>query len=131
MSSRAVLALAGLALAGLAMLAACASQTPVGTGATPAAAAAPTGAAAATRADAATPEQRAIRKYGRDQGYKPVVRNGDTVWCKSEKRLGSTLEQLKCVSETTLADAQKQAELNRQDLQRQSVPCIGPACSHY
>ena len=124
MSSRAVLALAGLA-----MLAACASQTPVGTGATPAAAAAPTGVAAATRADAATPEQRAIQKYARNQGYKPMTRDGNTVWCRSDRPIGSTLEHTACISESTLANQQRQADLDRQDFQRRSTACAGTNCS--
>ena len=124
MSSRAVLALAGLA-----MLAACASQTPVGSGATPAGAAAPTGVAAATGAAAATPEQRAIQKYARNHGYKPMAHKGNTVWCRSDKPIGSTLEHTVCISESTLANLQRQAELDREDFQRRSTACAGMACS--
>jgi hypothetical protein len=101
---------------------------------TPAAAAVATAPAPAPAADAkpaATAEaDKAAEKAAMDaeikkmrsRGYKPVVRNGQTLYCRSEGEIGSHFERVRC---NTL-DELKQAELNGKDyvksIQQQGSP---------
>ena len=61
-------------------------------------------------------------KKMRARGYKPLVRNGQQLYCRSEGELGSRFERVRC---NTL-DELKQAELNGKDyvksIQQQGSP---------
>jgi hypothetical protein len=117
----------------LATLAACASEPTVAPApAAPAVAAAPVTAAGSTAAVAPTltEAQIAARKWGRSQGYTPKAPgDGNTLWCKSEAQVGSRLApKPTCVTEAGLADLQKLAESNKEDMLRHSSMCSGSAC---
>jgi hypothetical protein len=88
-----------LAAAGI-FLGACASQPadPSTTTANVAATAAPEESAAGIQSDSALDKkfQEAAR------GYKVVVRDGRTLYCKREKVLGSTIPSMQCLSESQL-----------------------------
>jgi hypothetical protein len=98
--------------------------------ATAAVAAAPAAAAdakpdAATAADKAAADKAALDaeiKKMRGRGYKPLVRNGQQLYCRSEGEIGSHFERTRC----NTMDELKQAELNGKDyvksIQQQGSP---------
>lgn len=65
-----------------------------------------------------------ILKLARDQGYRPLVSNGHTVFCKTEIPTGSTLPRRHCVNSVTLRFEVLQEQQARERL-NQSGPMVG------
>lgn len=85
------------------------------TAATPTAAVSATTATTAAAATADTPrvvDRDAQAKRLRGQGYKPLTRNGEIVWCRKEATLGSRFTTPVCMS----ADDIDKASANGKDL---------------
>jgi hypothetical protein len=81
--------------------------------------------AAPTVADKAAADKAALDaeiKKMRGRGYKPLVRNGQQLYCRSEGEIGSHFERTRC----NTMDELKQAELNGKDyvksIQQQGSP---------
>jgi len=116
----------------VALLAACASQpdttnAPVASAA-PAPAAAPARAAPAaqTEADTAT----ALEKKFQDaaKGYKVVQRDGQTLYCKREKLIGSTIPTLQCMTEAQLRNQVENMDEYRERMRNSSKCTHGAGC---
>jgi uncharacterized membrane-anchored protein len=80
---------------------------------------------APTVADKAAADKAALDaeiKKMRGRGYKPLVRNGQQLYCRSEGEIGSHFERTRC----NTMDELKQAELNGKDyvksIQQQGSP---------
>jgi hypothetical protein len=82
------------------------------TAATPTAAVSATTAAAATADTPRVVDRDAQAKRLRGQGYKPLTRNGEIVWCRKEATLGSRFTTPVCMS----ADDIDKASANGKDL---------------
>lgn len=65
-----------------------------------------------------------ILQLARDEGYRPMVSNGHTVFCKSEIPTGSTLPTRRCVNSVSLRFEVLREQQQRQALE-QGVPMVG------
>jgi len=134
-----------LLAAGVSLLAACASQpadapassapvsAPAAAPAAPAASAAPVAAAAAAspeakpEADAATLAEKKFQEAARS--YRMVEKDGQTMYCKKEKPMGSTIPRMQCITESQLRLQVEQMD-DLRDRMRNSSRCVrGPGCS--
>ena len=104
--------------------------------ATPAEAAKP--APAATPAPATTPEAKAEtdaasnleRKFQEAaRSYRKVERNGETMYCKKEKPINSTIPRLQCITESQLRLQVEQMDDLRDRMRNSSRCTLGPGCS--
>jgi hypothetical protein len=57
-------------------------------------------------------------------GYKPVVKDGNTLYCREEAVIGTRFPKQRCVSAEQLDDAVKQAQA-AQDAWRRAHTCAG------
>lgn len=127
-----------LLAAGVSILAACASQ-PADAPAAPAPAAAPAAPAAAApaaatasaeakpEADAASAAEKKFQEAARS--YRMVEKDGQTMYCKKEKPMGSTIPRMQCITESQLRLEVEQME-DLRDRMRNSSRCVrGPGCS--
>ena len=135
-----------LLAAGVSLLAACASQpadvpassapvsAPDSAPAAPATSAAPVAAAAAaaspeakTEADAASLAEKKFQEAARS--YRMVEKDGQTMYCKKEKPMGSTIPRMQCITESQLRLQVEQMD-DLRDRMRNSSRCVrGPGCS--
>ena len=135
-----------LLAAGVSLLAACASQpadapassapasAPAAAPAAPATSAAPVAAAAAAaspeakpEADAATLAEKKFQEAARS--YRMVEKDGQTMYCKKEKPMGSTIPRMQCITESQLRLQVEQMD-DLRDRMRNSSRCVrGPGCS--
>lgn len=122
---------ASLALASVAFAA-----DPPAPPATPAEAAAP--APAATAVPAAKPEAKAetdaasnLEKKFQEaaRSYRKVERNGETMYCKKEKPINSTIPRLQCITESQLRLQVEQMDDLRDRMRNSSRCTLGPGCS--
>ena len=98
-------------------------------GAVPAAAASPAASSAPARQGAAPQVSlkagdavaEAQLKTLRSAGYKPVVRNGEVLFCRNEAPLGSRLEKKVCSTAGQLLDTKAQGQQATLDVQRAVV----------
>lgn len=60
------------------------------------------------------------------QGYKPVVRRGETLYCRKEMLTGSRFMTEVCLTQQQISVLEKQA---RDDLQLTPRPCADAACT--
>ena len=110
--------------------------------ATPADAATPapaaTSAPAATPATAATPEAKAesdaasnLEKKFQEaaRSYRKVEKNGETMYCKKEKPINSTIPRLQCITESQLRLQVEQMDDLRDRMRNSSRCTLGPGCS--
>jgi hypothetical protein len=126
----------GLLMAGLALLAGCATSTPtpVRQAAAPMAASvsAPT-APASTQAltpvvtTADDPRTIATNRYAREMGYKIETRHGVQFYCRSTAPLGSRLAEKQCLTVDGITQAQQIAEQNKSNFQQNQL-CQGANC---
>jgi hypothetical protein len=125
-----------LALLVLAALAGCAGQprptTPAAkaipaSGTDPAAAAtsataggvaATTAAPAATAASASTKAGKADPKFKPPSGWSTRVKNGETVYCRSDSAVGSRIPVKYCLSQGDLQDLLSRQKLSKEELER-------------
>ncbi len=121
----------------VALLAACASQPAAEanvTAAAPApAVAAPAAASAAKAAPAAQTEADtadALEKKFQDaaKGYKVVQRDGQTLYCKREKLIGSTIPTLQCMTESQLRNRVENMDEYRERMRNSSKCTLGAGC---
>jgi hypothetical protein len=71
--------------------------------------------------DDLTPE---LLDFARDNGYRPYVRNGQTVFCRREIPIGSSLPTTHCVDATNLRFEFEAQERQRRQM-RQGAPMVG------
>ena len=81
--------------------------------ATAAAAAAGAAKSSAKPLDAAT-----IVKKATQSGWRPEVKNGNTVYCRNDAEVGSRFTTRRCVSEMQLANLLEQAEFDKDQLKQ-------------
>ena len=135
-----------LLAAGVSLLAACASQpadvpassapvsAPAAAPAAPATSAAPVAAAAAAASPEAKPEADAAslaeKKFQEAaRSYRMVEKDGQTMYCKKEKPMGSTIPRMQCITESQLRLQVEQMD-DLRDRMRNSSRCVrGPGCS--
>jgi len=135
-----------LLAAGVSLLAACASQpadvpassapvsAPDSAPAAPATSAAPVAAAAAAASPEAKPEADAAslaeKKFQEAaRSYRMVEKDGQTMYCKKEKPMGSTIPRMQCITESQLRLQVEQMD-DLRDRMRNSSRCVrGPGCS--
>lgn len=118
----------GLSLAlGAALLAACASQ-PAAEPAHPPAAAASNSApsSAVAEKDAAGAMEKRFRDAAR--GYKTVQKDGKTLYCKREKRIGTTIPTMNCLTEAELRTQVEMMEEYRNRARNSSRCTHGAGC---
>ena len=118
---------------------AAAPAVPPAVNATPAEAAKPvTPAPAATSAPAATPEAKAesdaasnLEKKFQEaaRSYRKVEKNGETMYCKKEKPINSTIPRLQCITESQLRLQVEQMDDLRDRMRNSSRCTLGPGCS--
>ena len=105
------------------------------TAATPAAC--PSPAAAAAPAAAATPEAKAeadaashLEKKFKEaaRSYRAVQKNGETMYCKKEKPIGSTIPRMQCITEGQLRLQVEQMDELRERMRNSSRCTLGPGC---
>jgi hypothetical protein len=107
-----------------------ANPTPPASGA-PAASPAPSAAAeltpeAKTEADAASHLEKKFQEAARS--YRKVEKNGETMYCKKEKPIGSTVPRMQCMTEPQLRLQVEQMDDLRERM-RNSAKCTrGPGC---
>ena len=99
------------------------------TAATPAAS--PTPAAAATpeakaEADAASHLEKKFKEAARS--YRAVQKNGETMYCKKEKPIGSTIPRMQCITEGQLRLQVEQMDELRERMRNSSRCTLGPGC---
>jgi len=111
----------------VALLAACASQPATEAAAAPVAPA-PASAAPAAQTEADTAA--ALEKKFQDaaKGYKVVQRDGQTLYCKKEKVIGSTLPTLQCMTEAQLRNQVETMDDYRDRMRNSSKCTLGPGC---
>jgi len=115
----------------VALLAACVSQPPAT--APVAKPAAPVAAPAAAQNPAAKSEQEtadALEKKFQDaaRGYKVVERDGKTMYCKREKRMGTTIPTMQCMTEAQLRNQVETMEDARERMRNSSKCTMGAGC---
>ncbi len=76
--------------------------------------------------DGLTPE---LLDMARDNGYRSYVRNGQTVFCRKEIPIGSSLPTTHCVDATRLRFEVQQEQQQRRIL-RQGAPMVGQPPGH-
>ena len=121
-------------------IAACATQQhPTATGAVPSSTAAPTGAATASAPAGATPTSAAlVADHPADKsnvvdpsilkhGYKPVHRNGQLLYCRSQILTGTHFQNTVCLTEAQV----NASERERQDVLDQLAKSGGVDCHVY
>ncbi len=69
-----------------------------------------------------TPKQ--ILQMARDQGFRPVTRDGKTLYCRRETPIGTNLPETRCVDETQLRFMVLRAQRQQQALE-EGQPMIG------
>ena len=69
-------------------------------------------------------------KLLRDQGYKPTMRNGERVFCRSEKPTGSNLPSTHCLTAAEAEALAKAAKENTERIQHSKGGCIGTGNVH-
>jgi len=113
----------------------CATSSPTQS-TTPAAAPAPAPAAPATanNTGAATAENEAaasLEKKFRDaaRGYKTVQKDGQTLYCKREKEIGTTIPRMRCMTEAQLRNEVETMEEVRNKMRSGAKCTLGPGCS--
>lgn len=119
-----------IALSGCATSSSTSAGAPASTPA-PAPAAAP---APATPVDSSTAESEtaaALEKKFRDaaRGYKVVEKDGKTMYCKSEKTIGTTLPRLVCMTEAQLRNQVETMDEVRNKMRSGAKCTLGPGCS--
>ena len=132
-----------LVLAGVLLVAACASQpapqpaTQPASAASPAPAPAAAPAAPAAAAAAASPEAKseadaaaALEKKFQDaaRSYRAVQKDGKTMYCKKEKPINSTIPRMQCISEAQLRLQVEQTEQTRDRMRNSSRCTMGAGC---
>ena len=120
----------------IALLAGCAtpSSTPEVSKAAPAAAPAKvaTAPAPSTGASAAEDEAAAsLEKKFRDaaRGYKVVQKEGQTLYCKREKLIGTTIPSMRCITEAQLRNEVETMDEVRNKMRSGAKCTLGPGCS--
>ena len=97
-----------------------------------------TPAPAATSAPAATPEAKAesdaasnLEKKFQEaaRSYRKVEKNGETMYCKKEKPINSTIPRLQCITESQLRLQVEQMDDLRDRMRNSSRCTLGPGCS--
>jgi hypothetical protein len=76
--------------------------------------------------DAATLAEKKFQEAARS--YKQVQRDGQTMYCKKEKPMGSTIPRLQCISESQLRVEVEQMEETRQRMRNNSRCTTGAGC---
>jgi hypothetical protein len=113
----------------VALLAACASQptaeAPVAAAAVAPAAGKPA-AAAQTEADTAAGLEKKFQDAAR--GYKVVQKDGQTLYCKREKVIGSTIPTLQCITEAQLRNQVENMDEYRDRARNSSRCTLGAGC---
>jgi hypothetical protein len=121
----------------VALLAGCAtSSTPEAPKAAPAAAPAKvaTTPAPAPSTGASTAEDEAaasLEKKFRDaaRGYKVVQKDGQTLYCKREKLIGTTIPSMRCITEAQLRNEVETMDEVRNKMRSGAKCTLGPGCS--
>ena len=123
----------------MALLAGCAtstSETPKAPAAAPAAAPAKvaTSPAPAPSTGASTAEDEAaasLEKKFRDaaRGYKVVQKDGQTLYCKREKLIGTTIPSMRCITEAQLRNEVETMDEVRNKMRSGAKCTLGPGCS--
>ena len=125
---------------GVLLVAACASQpasqpapaaapAPAATAApaaAPAAAAVPASAEAKPEADAAAALEKKFQDAARS--YRAVQKDGQTMYCKKEKPVNSTIPRVQCITESQLRLQVEQMEQTRDRLRNSSRCTLGSGC---
>jgi hypothetical protein len=121
------------------LLAGCAtsSSTPSATASPPPApaaapAAAPAPAAVNNGAGAAENDTAAaLEKKFRDaaRGYKVVQKDGQTLYCKREKLIGTTIPSMRCITEAQLRNEVETMDEVRNKMRSGAKCTLGPGCS--
>ena len=111
------------------VLAACASQPAPSAAAAPAPApkSAPAAAAAQTEADTAEGLEKKFQEAARS--YRKVEKNGETMYCKKEKPINSTIPRMQCITESQLRLEVEQMDEMRERMRNSSRCTRGPGCS--
>ena len=103
------------------------AETPPAAQPASAATKAPESAAAAPAARAAAPaegntsaavaaERVSLLQQAHAQGYRPVTQGGKTVYCKSEKVIGTRFEQRICATEEQLVEIERKAIATQEEV---------------
>jgi hypothetical protein len=114
------------AAVGAALLTACASQPP----AAPAQPAATPASTAPSSAAAEKDTAGALEKRFRDaaRSYKTVQKDGKTLYCKREKRIGTTIPTMNCLTESELRTQVEMTEEYRNRARNSSRCTHGAGC---
>lgn len=116
---------------GVGLLGACASTPAPAPAASPApaATAAPAASAASSskpEADSASLMEKKFQEAARS--YRQVQKDGQTMYCKKEKPMGSTIPKLQCITESQLRVEVEQMEETRQRMRNNSRCTTGAGC---
>jgi hypothetical protein len=82
---------------------------------------------AKTEADAATNLEKKFQEAARS--YSKVQKNGETMYCKKEKPIGSTVPRMQCINEAQLRLQVEQMDELRERMRNSSRCTRGPGCS--
>jgi len=77
----------------------------------------PTAAAPAAAAAPKADDPAALAKAAATQGYKPRQRDGKTVYCRKESKVGTRFESTTCITQEQVAAVVKRGEGNRDSVE--------------
>jgi len=117
MNTRAPAVTLPLCLLTLAVSAAEPQAPPSANPATATASAAPTAAVPAASAAPKADDPAALAKAAATQGYKPRQRDGKTVYCRKESKVGTRFESTTCITQEQVAAVVKRGEGNRDSVE--------------
>jgi hypothetical protein len=69
-----------------------------------------------------------VAKWARTQQYRPTLRDGKPMWCRTEKQIGSKLDHTECVSESTIVAMRRAYDASKQDMLNALGHCQGTLC---
>lgn len=118
----------------IALLAGCATSEPAKAPEAAPAKAAATAPAPAPSTGASTAEDEAaasLEKKFRDaaRGYKVVQKDGQTLYCKREKLIGTTIPSMRCITEAQLRNEVETMDEVRNKMRSGAKCTLGPGCS--
>ena len=76
------------------------------------------------------PNERMEEKVLRDQGYKPTMKNGERLYCKSERPTGSNLPSTHCLTVAEAEALSKNAKESTERIQHSKGGCLGTGNAH-